>query len=342
MSAGGLSAIILAGTYDWSGSRFEALGPRPLVPVALSPLISYALRWLHGGGLERVTVCANGATWSVRAALGDGVGLGLSIDYHLDTTPRGAAGCVRDAARGTDAETLVIADGTVIPTVDLGELLDAHRRSGAAVTAVVHREASRGAALTPGGAYVFSRRVLGQIPETGFQDIKENLIPRLHRSGERVIAHESGGACPRVLNALTYLAVNEWMLERLALEPGERGEVLAHPSAWVEQGARLVGPVQLGPGVHVRAGATIVGPTSIGADSRIDSGALVARSVVWSRCRVGEGAVVHGSVVGNEVVVRAGGRVFHDVHPRRTPEPSPLLSHLRRLPARAVPGPALP
>ena len=49
MRADGLSAVVLAGTHHWSGSSFERLAPRPLVPVALEPLISYSLRWLRDG-----------------------------------------------------------------------------------------------------------------------------------------------------------------------------------------------------------------------------------------------------------------------------------------------------
>jgi NDP-sugar pyrophosphorylase family protein len=119
--------------------------------------------------------------------------------------------------------------------------------------------------------------VLDLIPEHGFQDIKENLIPRLHRAGARVMAYESEGVCPRVLNAQTYLAVNQWVLERRVREEGE-SEGLVHPTAWVEPGARLVGPVQLGPRVRVQSGATIVGPTSIGAESTVGRNA-------WSRGR---------------------------------------------------------
>src|SRR5262249_30639046 len=105
MSADGLSAVILAGTHHWSGSSFERLAPRPLVPVALLPLISYPLRWLRTGGLRSVTVCANGTTSAIADVIGDGTGFGLQIDYYQDGTPRGAAGCVRDAGLRTGSDT---------------------------------------------------------------------------------------------------------------------------------------------------------------------------------------------------------------------------------------------
>ena len=66
----------------------------------------------------------------------------------------------------------------------------------------------------PSGMYVFNREALDVVPGRGFYDIKEHLIPQLYRSGERVIAYPSEGASPRVLDASSYLAVNEWMVEQ--------------------------------------------------------------------------------------------------------------------------------
>ena len=314
MSAAGISAVVLAGTHHWSGSSFEKLAPRPLVPVALEPLISYPLRWLRDGGIPRATICANGTTRLLDATFGDGRELEMELDYYKDLTPRGAAGCVRDAGLESGAETLVVTDGTAIPTLNLGEILLSHFVSGAAVTAVVHRERRAFAPPTPAGVYVFERRALEHVASTGFQDIKENLIPRLHRAGERVVAHESSGLSPHVFNAQTYVAVNHWMLQRLA--GSTAGGDLVDPSACVEAGARLVGPVQLGPGARVLAGATIVGPSTIGADSVVGRDALVARSVVWSRCAIGERSVVHGCVLGTDAVVPPGSGLFNVVRSR--------------------------
>lgn len=341
--------IILAGTYHWGESSFETLIPRPLVPVALRPLISYALGWLRDGGVPEATVCVNSASRPVRSYLGNGSHLAMSLDYLEDWTPRGAAGCARDAGLKAHADTFVVADGTAVPAVDLEKLLEAHREADAAVTVVVHRhEAANGAdePTNPGGIYVFSRRALGYVPATSFQDIKENLIPRLYKEGEKVVTFEGFGVCPRVLNADTYLAVNQWMIERMADQAGFLegyrvvGDSLVHPSVQLDPSARLVGPVLIGPSVQVRAGATVVGPTTIGVGSIIDEGALVSRSVTWRRCVVGESAVVDRCLLADDAAVeprntlysalrvpgRSLGQVFSGrrVHRPELPLPEPL------------------
>jgi NDP-sugar pyrophosphorylase family protein len=349
--------VVLAGTYHWSRSAFEELLPRPLVPVAQAPLVSYALRWLRDGGIARATLCANSASRAVRSYLGGGSRLTMSLDYHEDWTPRGAAGCVRDAAARSDADTLVVADGTAIPAVNIGLLLDDHRSAGAAVTIVVHhdRQARAGERpLNPGGIYVFDRRVLDYIPETGFQDVKETLIPKLYKAGERIVTHAGLGLCPRVLNAETYLALNHWMIEQVGDNPAplehwgayvEHGEVLAHPTAWVAPGARLIGPVLLGPSVRVAAGATIVGPTSLGPDCHVGEDALVSRSVAWTRCRIEAGAVVDGCVLTDDAMVPARTQLYHALKVRGSDSRQPLWEATDSGPAAdtpdTIPNPAL-
>ena len=95
--------------------------------------------------------------------------------------------------------------------------------------------------------YVFNRQALDLVPGRGFYDIKEHLIPELYRSGERVIAYAAGGVSPRVLDASSYLAVNEWMVERLvttgALPEGyvRSGSCLFHSDAVIANDAVFVG-----------------------------------------------------------------------------------------------------
>lgn len=335
-----IQGIILAGAYSWGDTRFERFLRGPLVPVAQRPLISYALSWLREAGVEDATICANGTSRAVRTCLADGASLPLRLDYYEDRVPRGPAGCVRDAGLLSQAETLLVAEGTLLPTADVHELLEAHWSSGAALTIVVDQDRRRQQLAgerppSPSGLYVFDRRVLAAIPATGFQDIKESLVPRLHLAGERVVTHAVSGVSPRVLNCETYLAVNEWMVDRVTDAPGSLdgyylrwrnggapcGEVLAHGSAHIHPEARLLGAVLLGPRVKVRAGATIVGPTTIGEGCEIAAGAVVSRSVLWNRCVVGAQALVDRCLLADDATIEPSSTLFNSVKVRRPSVP---------------------
>jgi NDP-sugar pyrophosphorylase family protein len=328
----GVTGIVLVGAHPWRNSAFDRLPPRPLIPVAHRPLISYSLSWLHDGGIQNVTVCANRETQAIESRLGRHVPLGMKVSYQEDTMPRGAAGAVRDAVAASDADIFVVAEGTAIPNVDLYRLLEAHRASGAVATVVGYsasvRDGNPGVQV-PSGIYVFNREALDALPVHGFHDIKENLIPQLYRSGKRVVAFAATGSNPRVLGASSYLAANEWMVEHLVanaeLPDGyvRSGDSLIHSDARIAGNAVFVGPVIVAPGARVMSNAVIVGPTSIGCDATVGRGVLVSRSAIWRRSTLGEHAVADRCILADDTVIGANTQTFHAVmaaNSRREPE----------------------
>lgn len=316
------SGIVLAGSFPWANSAFEQLAPRPLVPVAHRPLIGFALSWLENAGVHRVVVCGNRNSGDLEAQLARASAPELNLSYLEDSMPRGAAGCVRDAAMSCGGDAFVVTDAAAIPDVDLHDLVETHRASGAAVTMVVHREARGAGQLplqVPAGIYVLDRRIVESIAPHGFIDIKEHLIPRLSRAGERVATYAVAGAVARVLNADTYLAVNDIVTARTtsgrAVPAGYelRGESLVHREAIVESDVTFVGPVIVAAGARISHRAVLIGPASIGCDATVGPGALVSRSAVWRRSTIGAGAVIDRSIVGDDGVVAGDRRLYRAV-----------------------------
>jgi NDP-sugar pyrophosphorylase family protein len=272
--------------------------------------------------VAHAAICAGGARIpALRDHVGGGAAFGTTLAYSEDRSPRGAAGCVRDAAEllcgGEPAagDTFVVVEGALIPSVDLVELLRAHWLAEAAATIVVEVDRRRGIApgpgpTVPGGVYVLDARAVRAVAPAGFHDIKQGLIERLYRAGERVAVHRVHGLSPRVLDFHSYLSVNRWLVERTAeqaLDGYERvGDALVHHTARVHPGASLVGPALVGPGALLAEDVVVIGPTAIGARSRLLAGAVLTRSVVGEHCTVGRDAVVDtsallgGSLVGHD------------------------------------------
>lgn len=316
--------VVLAGSQGWGNSEFERILRGPLVPVAQTPIIYYAIDWLRRAGVRHAAICANDAAAPLREYFGDGswVGLdGIDVSVFDDSEPRGPAGCVHDAARHSHASVFVVVEGCMVPTLDLDALLVAHRRSRAAATVVVEVERRRrllGSGLHgPGGVYVFDRRVLESVPGRGYHDIKEGLIERLYEAGERVLKYEVQGVAPRILDYATYASVNRWLIAHTIDHPSfladyrRDGTSLIHATAWVAPTARLIGPVIVGPGVRIEEHAVVVGPSSIGARSRIGAFASISRTLMWDDCLVGEGAIVDASLLADDGVVRAHDQLFN-------------------------------
>jgi NDP-sugar pyrophosphorylase family protein len=285
-------------------------------------MICYPLGWLRDGGIAEVTICGSSATQELRVALGSSARLQMQLDYYVENHPRGPAGCVRDAAITSDAQTFVVVEGSMIPSIDIASLLIAHRNSGALVTTVVEieRRQSRAAQLRlPGGIYVFDREVLARIAASGFQDIKQGLLERLHAERVRVHPLEALGVSPRILDYASYTSASRWIIgsterrSQFLRDFVPVGEGMHHPTSWVSSSAQLIGPVLLGAGVRVEANAVIVGPTSIGEGSVVGAKALIARSVLLARCFVGEGAHVDSSLLADDVEIGAMGRTIDSV-----------------------------
>ncbi len=316
----GVCGIVLAGTHHWGDGVFERVLRGPLLPVAHTPLIKYPLQWLRDAGIRTAVLCANSATPSLRAVLGDGTAMQIALDYFEDAEPRGPAGCARDAVAMTTAKTFVVIEGTIVPTLDFDAMIVAHRESGAAATVVVEFDRRRrgmasGVRRQPAGIYVFERSALESVAEHGYQDIKEGLIGRLNASGAHVAMHEVHGLSAKVLDYSSYAAVSRWLVSRSIERPAllshyvRDGEGMHHPTAVVHPSARLVGPVLLAQGVRVEADAVIVGPASIGERSIVSARALVTRSFVWDDCVIGEDAIVDSSVLADRCIVVAGDRL---------------------------------
>ena len=336
---------MLAGSQHWGFSGAPGLPPRVLAHVGLRPLIDYPLEWVWAAGARDIDICVNASVSTVREHLGDQYE-NLAVRYHTDLLPRGAAGCVKDAAAYSDADTFLIVEASVIPRIKALRLLDAHVRSGALMTVVTTSADDSPDDLAPAAMYVVERRALECIRPQGFQDIKENLIPQLFREGAQVITYAAPDYCPRVTNVESYLAVNQWLVEQYAAEaagaadPAAPGHVMADASAAIDANALILGPVLIGPRVRVAAGATIVGPTVVGADTTIASGALVSRSVVGRRSTIERQASVHAAVVADGARVTTDSRLFGELAAAADHRGSWLRRLFGARPATVEPGTA--
>ncbi len=91
------------------------------------------------------------------------------------------------------------------------------------------------------------------------------------------------------------------------------------PSSWVAPTARVIGRVSLGPGASVWYGSVVradLERIDIGAASNVQDGCVLHADpgrpvVVGERVTIGHRAVVHGAVVGDEVLVGMGSVVLN-------------------------------
>jgi len=323
-----VAGVILGGAHIWQEDASQCLEPRLLLPVANVPLVQHLLWWLQGAGISEVVLCANEGTRFLRCHLRDGRAWGVRLQYYVDRIPRGPAGCLGDACRLVEADTYVVVEGSIIPTVDPLTLLARHRYGGADMTMVVYRQADATKAglggSSPLGVYAFSRRILGGIPVCSYQDIKETLVPQLLRAGGALCVFPVGEASPRLSGLSGYLAMQRWVLER-ARQDGRwssgytwQGTIGLQPGVRLAPSARVIGPALVGADTYVGDGALVIGPAVIGPGCRLDPGVLISDTVLWGGAVVEREARVESCVVAAGAVVRRRACLRGVVH-RATP-----------------------
>lgn len=182
-------AIILVGARDFGRCPLASRLPTALWPVLGRPVLERLLSHLADQGIRRVVVCCNGE----RQTLAESIRADdrLQLEFYDEPLPVGTAGCIRDASAGKSDDLLIVLPaGTTCPP-EIEWLVGEHRRGRADLTVFLNpcgeEDTHTGRAS---GIYLCNSDVLKYIPQEGYFDIKEGLIPELLSEGRTVLASE--------------------------------------------------------------------------------------------------------------------------------------------------------
>ncbi len=334
-----MQALILAGG---EGTRLRPLTssvPKPVLPLANRPFISYMLDWLESHGIDDVVMSCGFLASEVRSVLGDSDGK-ARIRYVDEDTPLGTAGAVKHAEDLLD-ERFAVLNGDILADFDLSALRRFHeQRQAVATISLISvedpsayglvRTAADGAIeafvekpspeqidtnLVNAGAYVLEHEVLDRIEPGRMTSFEREVFPSLIGAGLYGFPVQGYwldiGTPDRYLEATRDIldgTVRTVVGERLGQERVALGTGTA-----IADGARLEPPVLLGDRCTVGAGA-VVGPHSVlGDDCSLGKGAVVERSVLLSGVELGPQAEVRDSIVAAGACIGAGSLLEHGV-----------------------------
>ena len=122
-------ALIMAGGQ---GVRLRPLTenlPKPMLAVAGRPIIERLVLHLVGFGLKRIFVAVNYLGDVIEDHLGDGSRFGARVEYLREDEPHGTAGAL-GLLPEPPTEPLLLLNGDLVTSADLGGLLDAHLAGG--------------------------------------------------------------------------------------------------------------------------------------------------------------------------------------------------------------------
>jgi len=300
--------------------------PKPAVPVLGRPIGFQALRLLARAGVGRLTVNLHHLGERVREALGNADDVGCeSLDWTVEPEILGTGGGIRNAADHLRGEgTFVVRNADFLADVDLGEALDAHRRSGRPATLVLtpirppytpieidrERRITRiGARSVPGstgsgaeflftGLHLLEEEILDRIPARDRSEIVRDVYLDLMEEG-RLGAWVHEGFWHEFGSPEGYL---EGSLSLLALDEATRGRAADADPVRILGAAR----VAVGAGADFHAGVDLRGGVALGFATRVAEGTVLQDTIVMPEAWIGPGVRLCRSIVGPGAEVPAG------------------------------------
>lgn len=334
-----MQALILAGG---EGTRLRPLTttiPKPVVPLAGQPFISFMIEWLWGHGVDDVILACGFMADGVRDVLGDGSSLGVRLRYVEEPEPLGTGGALKYAEELLD-ERFFMLNGDVLTDIDLSAELAQHERTGARATLALYPVDDPSAYglvrrnedlsvkqflekpspeeidtnLVNAGAYILERELLSGLAPAGTKiSIERDVFPQL--VGHGLYGYEAHGYWMDIGTPERYLQATFDILEgRVDTEIGARlqaaGRVLADDCAI---DGRLVAAVLAGAGCEVATGASVGPRTVLGSRVQIGSGARIEDAAVLDDVRVGARSTIRGAIIAPGAMIGEDCRIEDDV-----------------------------
>ena len=326
-----MQAVVLIGG---KGTRLRPITytvPKAMVPLRGKPYVQYMVDSLRSAGLEGAVLSMGYLPDPIRKHFASHPLDGFSLEYVVEDFPLGTAGGIKNAQGYLQEGPFVATNGDVLTGLDLAEVVQAHRDSGALATITltsvedpspyglvevnhqmlvkrfVEKPGGDGphASLINAGIYVLEPEVLNMIPGGREVSLEREIFPELQAMG-KLRAYVSSAYWRDIGTPHSYLAASHDLLSGTVARDRTFGYADVHPSARISKDVTLLPPVFVSEGCEVEAGATVGGRTCLGRGCVVEEGASVESSVLLDGARVGEGTIVRGSIVGPGATIEAG------------------------------------
>lgn len=303
------------------GTRLKALTarrPKPLIPVAGKPLITFAFDHLFRHGVREFIVNTHHRAEAYGLLFPTGRYRDCPVLFRHEPDILETAGGIKNVADLLGGEPFVVYNGDILTDLPLGAAMERHLASGVEVTLILRSSGGPlQVSLSSGGDQVVDiggRLGSGVAPAhlfTGTYVVSPSFLRRIP-AGEKIsviplfldLIREGAGLGALVLDQghwwdlgtrEQYLAVHRFFRGQpdaldfpLHAQDGAGWPVWIHPEAEIEGTARIEGASAIGRGARVGPGATV-------RDSVLWEGAEIERDSVLDRCIVSGSCSVTGT-----------------------------------------------
>lgn len=317
--------VILVGG---KGTRLRPLtlsAPKPMLPTAGLPFLTHLLSRVAAAGMEHVILSTSYQAGVFEAEFGDGSKLGLQIEYVTEEQPLGTGGGIANVADHLRHDTVMVFNGDVLSSSDLGQMLEFHadQRSDVTlhlvrvsdprafgcvttedgkVTAFLEKTQDPPTDQINAGCYLFSRAVIERIPRGRAVSVEREVFPALLADPDVLVCGYVDASYWRDMGTPEdFVRGSADLVRGIAVSPalhGHRGEQLVHDGAAVSPGAVLIGGTVVGRGAEIGPGVRLDGAV-IFDGVKVEAGSVIERSIIGFGARIGPRALIRDGVIGD-------------------------------------------
>mgnify|MGYP001626181392 CR=1 FL=1 len=315
-----MKSIILAGGFATRLRPLTLTRPKPLLPILDRPLLDWIINDVIKAGVKEIIISVRYLSDVVKNFCSN-ASYAADIAFAEEVRPLGDAGPLKliNELYGLDS-TFTVIYGDIFSNIDLGSVIDFHRKNDGIATIVVTEvedPSKYGVAavdddgrvlefvekpprelapsnLVNAGVYVFEPEVLKYVPDTPAKLAKE-VLPKLVKEGviyayrHKGIWHDIGVPAEYLkanFTALNYFYPNGYVSNTSSVDEVE----IVHPSF-------ISSNVKLGR-------ESVIGPYAfIGRNSIIGNAVRIKSSVLFNNVIIDEGSVIKESLIGERVVI---------------------------------------
>lgn len=330
-----MKGLILAGGL---GTRLRPLthtGAKQLIPIANKPVIFYAIEDLKDAGIEEIGIVVGHDKTrieSVKNAVGNGSRWGVKITYIEQDAPRGIGHAVLISESFIGKDNFVVYLGDNILKGGIKKLVDEFNNSNydASILLTKHKYPTKFGVASLNekgeiidieekpekpksnnivtGIYIFNSSIFevlkkmkpSQRKEFELTDVLRILV---NSPGYKVSSRMVEGWWDDTGDAEAVLRANHLILMDLK----------AYNEGNIEEGATLIGNVDIGKGTVIKNGSVIKGPAIIGKDCKIGPSTYIGPYTSIGDNTVIVGGEIESSIVIGDSMIRFPGRIVNSL-----------------------------
>lgn len=328
-----MKAVVMAGG---EGTRLRPLTshrPKPLAPVLNKPIMEHIILLLKDHGITEIVVTLHYLADEIEGYFGDGSEWGVKLYYSVEDTPLGTAGSVKQAERLLKDNTFIIVSGDALTDVDITKAIQYHRKKHSLATIVlshVPNPLEFGVVITDDdgkikrflekpswgevfsdtvntGMYILEPSVFDYMEPAKSYDWSQDIFPQILQEEKPLYGYVMEEYWCDVGNLNQYREAQYTVLDGntgIKLEGHERGGVWVGNGTDIEPDVQVIAPSIIGRNAKIKTGATVGPYAVIGDNCIIEEGAVIHRSVLWDNVYVGHQTRLTACTVCSHVMIQ--------------------------------------